>query len=98
MLALDVAPMAAQTPDRARSAAPAAAPEKHGGASVAEKLACAYLLIGGSVMLYYGPREKENGRLTMDGKSEAVAGAGAIVLSVALLRDILKKRSRSARR
>lgn len=76
-----------------RQEAPPPEAERH-GASLAEKIACVYLLVGGSIMLYYGPRERENGVLTMDGKSEAVGGAGAIVISFALLRDIVKKRPR----
>ena len=64
-----------------------------GGTSIAEKIACAYLLVGGAIMLYYGPRERENGRLTMDGKSEAVAGAASIGLSFALLHDVIKRAS-----
>ena len=81
----------------AASGAPQAVPPataEPNGTSLAEKLACAYLFVGGAIMLYYGPREKENGQLTRDGKSEAIGGAAAIGLSVALLRDIVKKRSR----
>src|SRR5581483_586513 len=77
---------AGQPPDPAAKTAPPV------GTSLAEKIACAYLLVGGSIMLYYGPRERENGQLTMDGKSEAVGGAVAIGLSIALLRDIIKRR------
>jgi hypothetical protein len=62
-------------------------------ASVAEKLAWLYALIGGSVMLITGPQEKEGDKWTVDGKSETVAGAAAIVLSFALLKDIRKKRA-----
>ena len=69
-------------------------PAEASGTSIAEKIACVYLLVGGSIMLYYGPRERENGQLTMDGKSEAVGGAAAIGISVALLRDIVKKHRR----
>ncbi len=60
-------------------------------ASVVEKLAWLYALVGGSILLVYGPQEKEGGVWTMDGKSETVAGAAAIVLSFGLLRDIRKK-------
>jgi hypothetical protein len=67
------------------------------GASLAEKIACVYLLIGGSIMLYYGPTERENGQVTRDGKSEAVAGAASIGISIALMRDIFKKRSSEKR-
>ena len=76
--------------------APPAAPDST-GTSLAEKIACAYLFVGGAIMVYYGPQEKENGQLTRDGKSEAIGGAAAIGLSVALLRDIVKKRSRRHR-
>jgi hypothetical protein len=62
------------------------------GASVAEKVTFLYLLVGGSVLLYYGPKERDGDRLTVDGWSEGVAGAASIGLSFALLRDILKKR------
>jgi hypothetical protein len=58
---------------------------------MAEKLAWIYALVGGSLLLVYGPREKEGDVWTNDGKSETVAGAAAIVLSFALLRDIRKK-------
>ena len=63
------------------------------GTSVAEKLACVYLLLGGAFMLAYGPTETEGGVWTMDGKSETVGGAAAIVLSVALMHDIWKRRT-----
>lgn len=68
-----------------------------GGTSLAEKIACAYLLVGGTIMLYYGPKERENGQWTMDGKSETVAGAVSIGISIALLHDILKKRTHAPR-
>ena len=42
-------------------------------------------------MLVYGPREKEGAVWTLDGKSETVAGAAALALSVGLFRDIRKK-------
>jgi hypothetical protein len=60
-------------------------------ASLAEKLAWIYALVGGSILLVYGPREKEGDAWTNDGKSETVAGAASIGLSFALLRDIRKK-------
>jgi hypothetical protein len=60
-------------------------------ASMAEKLAWIYALVGGSILLVYGPQEKEGDVWTNDGKSETVAGAVAIGLSFALLRDIRKK-------
>ena len=66
-----------------------------GGASLAEKIAAVYLLVGGAIMLYYGPKERENGQLTMDGKSEAVAGAASIGISIALFHDIFTKRRAS---
>ncbi len=70
---------------------PPAAASAHTGASLVEKIACAYLLVGGSIMLYYGPREREKGQVSRDGKAEAVGGAAAIGISIALLRDIIKK-------
>ena len=60
-------------------------------ASVTEKLAWLYAVVGGSLLLAYGPREREGGVWTMDGKSETAAGAVAIALSFALLHDIRKK-------
>ena len=60
-------------------------------ASLAEKLAWIYALVGGSILLVYGPQEKEGGVWTRDGKSETIAGAASIGLSFALLRDIRKK-------
>jgi hypothetical protein len=95
MLSIPI-PARASEPARSGDAGAEAAPPKPSGASLSEKLACAYLLVGGAIMLYYGPKERENGRLTMDGKSEAVGGGAAIVLSVALLRDILKRRPSSS--
>ncbi len=91
IVAIDLAPLAAAD-GRAQPAT--SAPAERGGTSLAEKIACVYLLVGGSIMLYYGPREKENGVLTNDGRSEAIGGAGAIGLSVALMHDIFKKRRR----
>lgn len=87
MLGLAGAPVAA-----ADNRSEQAAPSQGSGTSLAEKVACAYLLVGGAIMLYYGPKEKDNGELTRDGRSEAYAGGIAIGISVALLRDILKKR------
>jgi hypothetical protein len=60
-------------------------------ASLPEKLAWVYALVGGSILLVYGPQEKNGDVWTMDGKSETVAGAVAVGLSFALLRDIRKK-------
>jgi hypothetical protein len=76
---------------------PSSEPGERTGTSMAEKVACIYLLVGGSIMVYYGPREREGGVLTMDGKSEVVGGAAAVGISLALLRDIVKKSSRSHR-
>jgi hypothetical protein len=75
-------------------------PPKPQGASWAEKIAFAWLLGGGIVLAYYGPKEIENGELTRDGRSEAIAGWVSIGISAALLHDILTKRkaSRSAPR
>jgi hypothetical protein len=58
---------------------------------VAEKAAFVFLLVGGAIMVAYGPQEKAGGVLTNDGKSELIGGAGAIVLSFMLLKDILSK-------
>lgn len=69
----------------------AAAASDRCSASVVEKLAWLYAVVGGSILLVYGPQEKEGGVWTMDGKSETVAGAAALVLSFGLLRDIRKK-------
>ena len=66
------------------------------GTSWAEKLAAVYLLVGGAIMLAYGPTEKEGDVWTMDGKSETVAGAASIGLSIALFHDIWKRRSPAA--
>jgi hypothetical protein len=60
-------------------------------ASMTEKIAWLYALVGGSILVVYGPQEKNGDVWTMDGKSETVAGAGAVILSFALLRDIRKK-------
>lgn len=79
-----------------RSEQSAAADDRR-GASAAEKVAWLYLLVGGSIMLAYGPQEKDGGRWTNDGKSEAIAGGAAIALSFFLLRDIRRK-APSARR
>jgi hypothetical protein len=62
------------------------------GASVTEKLAFVYALVGGTILLVYGPQEKEGTVWTVDGKSETVAGAVAIGLSFALFRDIRAKK------
>lgn len=65
-------------------------------ASMAEKLAWLYALVGGSIMLVTGPGEKEGDKWTVDGKSETAAGAAAVVLSFYLLKDIRKKRAAAA--
>jgi len=57
-------------------------------ASVAERLAWLYSLIGGSMLTIFGPTEIEDGKWTMDGKSETAAGVAALALSFALLKDI----------
>jgi hypothetical protein len=74
-----------------RSSQSAAGPSHPCTASVAEKLALLYAVVGGSLMLAYGPREKEGAVWTLDGKSETVAGVAALALSVGLFRDIRKK-------
>jgi hypothetical protein len=68
-----------------------ASPGDKCAASLPEKLAWVYALVGGSILLIYGPQEKNGDVWTMDGKSETVAGAVAIGLSFALLHDIRKK-------
>jgi hypothetical protein len=65
-------------------------------ASMAEKIAWLYALVGGSIMLVTGPAEKEGDVWTVDGKSETAAGAAAVVLSFYLLKDIRKKRAAAA--
>ena len=82
-------------PALAQDAAAPPPPPKPQGASWAEKVAFAWLLGGGIVLAYYGPKEIENGELTRDGKSEAIAGWVSIGISVALLHDILTKRKAS---
>jgi hypothetical protein len=72
--------------------APSGQGGNHHGASVAEKLAFLYALVGGTILLVYGPQEKEGNVWTVDGKSETVAGGLALGLSVALFRDIRTKR------
>jgi hypothetical protein len=83
--------------DAASTAAPDAPPTCGCRASLAEKLAWLYALVGGSLLTIYGPQEREDGMWTLDGKSETVAGAAALVLSFALLKDI-RSRSAAARR
>jgi hypothetical protein len=79
-------PRPAKAPDSDR-------PEERAGASVAEKIAFLYLLIGGSVMLVYGPQEKDGDHVSVDGIAEGIAGAASIAISFGLLRDILHKRA-----
>jgi hypothetical protein len=62
-------------------------------ASTAEKLAWLFALVGGSIMVVTGPGEREGDVWTVDGKSETVAGAAAVVLSFFLLKDIRSKRA-----
>jgi hypothetical protein len=93
ILCANAAPAAAAGQPPAKTPDPAERP----GTSLAEKIACVYLMVGGSIMLYYGPKEREGGQLTMDGKSEAVGGAIAIGISLALLHDIVKKSPRRHR-
>jgi hypothetical protein len=73
--------------------APAANPCR---ASLAEKAAFVLLLVGGTIMVVYGPQEKEGGNLTNDGRSEVIGGAGAIVVSFMLLHDILSRTTAAA--
>ena len=68
-----------------------------GGASIAEKVAFVYLLVGGSIFLVTSPGEKVDGHWTNDAASETIGGAGAVAISFFLLRDILKKRPPAAR-
>ncbi|HEY2906449.1 MAG TPA: hypothetical protein VGJ29_11170 [Vicinamibacterales bacterium] len=75
------------------AAATAAQSNGHRGASRAEKLAWAYLLIGGAVFIVTSPGEKgENGRWSDDGKWEMAGGIGAVAISFALLHDILSQK------
>ncbi len=75
------------------ASAPAAPPPEHRGASRAEKLAWAYLLIGGTVFIVTSPGEKgEDGKVSDDGKWETAGGIGAVAISFALLHDILSRR------
>jgi hypothetical protein len=67
-------------------------------ASVAEKAAFVLLLVAGSIMVVYGPQETEGGRLTNDGKSELIGGAGGIVVSFMLLHDMLSRTTAAAAR
>jgi len=61
-------------------------------ASWAEKTAWAYLLVGGSIFIVTSPGEKNaDGSWSRDGKGEMAAGIGAVAISFALLRDILKR-------
>jgi hypothetical protein len=65
------------------------------GASRAEKIAWAYLLIGGTVFIVTSPGEKgEGGKWSNDGKWEMAGGIGAVAISFALLHDILARRRR----
>jgi hypothetical protein len=66
------------------------------GASMAEKLASLWLLGSGSVLLIYGPREKDAGHWYSDSKAEGAAGAVSIAFAVALLHDIRKQRAACA--
>ena len=72
-------------------------PVPHTGASMAEKIAFLYLLVGGSVMLIYGPQEKDGDHVSVDGVAEGIAGAASIAISFGLLRDILHKRPSAQR-
>ena len=61
-------------------------------ASWAEKTAWAYLLVGGCIFIATSPSEKNgDGSWSRDGKGEMAAGIGAVGISFALLRDILKR-------
>jgi hypothetical protein len=75
------------------SSASAAHPREHHGASRAEKLAWAYLLIGGTVFIATSPGEKgDTGQWSDDGKWEMAGGIGAVAISFALLHDILSQK------
>jgi hypothetical protein len=70
----------------------ATAPSEHGHVSRAEKIAWAYLLIGGSVFIATSPGEKGgDGRWSDDGKWELAGGIGAVAISFALLHDMLTR-------
>jgi hypothetical protein len=94
VIALVTSLLTTTAPAFAQEAA-ASQPPKPQGASWAEKVAFAWLLGGGIVLAYYGPKEIENDELTRDGRSEAIAGWVSIGISVALLHDILTKRKAS---
>jgi hypothetical protein len=69
-----------------------ASPDERRGASWAEKTAFAWLLVGGIILITTSPGEKNaDGTWTTDGKAEMFAGIGSVAISMALLRDILKK-------
>jgi hypothetical protein len=69
-----------------------AKPDERRGASWAEKAAFAWLLVGGCIMIATSPGEKNSdGTWSTDGKSEMFAGIGSVAISMALLRDILRK-------
>lgn len=81
----------ARTPQPAGSTSAASAGRQ--AASRAEKLAWAYLLIGGCVFIATSPGEKGgDGRWSSDGKWEMAAGVGAVGLSFGLLHDMLSRR------
>ena len=70
----------------------AAAPPAQHRASWAEKTAWAYLLAGGCIFIATSPGEKNaDGSWSRDGKAEMAAGIGAVGISFALLRDILRR-------
>jgi hypothetical protein len=76
---------------RAQTSQPAGGGAARPPVSRAEKLAWAYLLIGGSVFIATSPGEKDaDGRWSNDGKWEMAAGIGAVGLSFGLLHDIVK--------
>jgi hypothetical protein len=98
-LAADRGPLAASADRLARAegrqagGAQPTPPEHRRGASRAEKLAWAYLLIGGCVFIATSPGEKgDDGRWSSDGKWEMAGGIGAVAISFGLLHDILSGR------
>jgi len=96
IVSAEAGPIAAAADRLARADArqqSSAGPAKPRRASRAQKLAWAYLLIGGSVFIVTSPGEKGgDGRWSSDGKWEMAGGIGAVAISFALLHDMLSGR------
>ncbi len=94
----ETTPLAASIARAARAAGQQAADDTGAGepkkpqVSRAEKIAWAYLLVGGCIFIATSPGEKNaNGTWSRDGKAEMAAGIGAVGISFALLADMLRK-------